>query len=74
MSEDIQIQEKSKTPTTCEVELFGTLANGCAPLVHGTWGLSKYHGGPRYTSELIFLKMSKADLKFLKTSNFVFHT
>ena len=41
MSEDIHIQEKSKTLTTYEVELFVTLANGCAPLAHGTWGPSK---------------------------------
>ena len=32
----LQIQEKSKTPTTCEMELFVTLANGCTPLAHVT--------------------------------------
>ena len=30
----LQIQEKSKTPTTYELELFVTLANGCTLLVH----------------------------------------
>ena len=33
----LQIQEKSKTPTTYEMELFVTLANGCTPLAHVTW-------------------------------------
>lgn len=32
------------------------------------------HRGPKYASDLIFLKMRKADLKFLKTSKFIFHT
>ena len=31
-----QIQEKSKTPKTCEMELFVTLANGCTPLAQVT--------------------------------------
>ena len=33
------------------------------------WSLKvhpKYHGGPRYASGLIFLKVSNADLKFAK--------
>ena len=32
----LQIQEKSKTPKTYEMELFVTLANGCTPLAHNT--------------------------------------
>ena len=32
----------------------------------------KYHGGPRYASELIFLKILKADFKFLKTKRKTF--
>ena len=32
----LQFQEKSKTPTTYEIELFVTLANGCTLLAHAT--------------------------------------
>ena len=32
----------------------------------------KYHGGPRYASELIFLKVSNAGLKFVKTKRKTF--
>ena len=32
----LQIQEKSKTPTKYEMELFVTLAKGCRPLAHVT--------------------------------------
>ena len=34
----------------------------------------RYHGGPTYTSKLIFSKLTKADLKFLNSRNLVFHT
>ena len=32
----------------------------------------KYHGGSRYASELIFLKVPNADLKFVKTKRKTF--
>ena len=37
----LQIQEKSKTPITYEMELFVTLAISCTPLAHVTCGPSK---------------------------------
>ena len=37
----LQIQGKSKTPATYEMELFLTLAIGCTPLAHVTCGPSK---------------------------------
>ena len=68
----LQIQEKSKTPATYEMELFVTLATAAHHKLTSHQGLPKYHRGPRYASEVIFLKMSKADLKFLKTKRKTF--
>ena len=56
---EFKIQEKSKTPTTYEMELFVTLANCGTPLAHVSWG----DRGPRNTSELIFLKILNVGLK-----------
>ena len=63
----LQIQEKSKTPATYAMDLFETLSNGCTLLATSLNVHPKYHGGLRYASELIFLKISKTYLKFLKT-------
>lgn len=67
----LQIQEKSESPTTLYdiSQRFHTVSSRHLKSIQ-----KRNHRGPKYASDLIFLKMRKADLKFLKTSKFIFHT